>query len=110
VKRIEEVGWISSPAVCGIKRIVSWTGAGDMVPAESAATDGERVNGMQAVSEEVETLVVVLDETCEERRFSRAALDEGSLTITETDGPLTKNDIELILRMFDTGNPFLRGT
>jgi hypothetical protein len=71
-----------------------------MVPAGSATVTGERVNG---VGHEVETLVVVLDETCEERRFSRAALDEGSLTITETNGPLTKDDIELILRMFDIG-------
>ena len=70
----------------------------------------ETTNGViySARADDVGTLVIVLDETAQERQFDRKSLANGTTlqapTINEkVEGLLSKEDIELILRMFDTG-------
>ena len=54
-----------------------------------------------------QSLVLVLDESCHERRYTKTKLHNGihqSPQITDTvEGILSKNDIDMLLTMFDTG-------
>jgi len=54
-----------------------------------------------------QSLVLVLDESCHERRYTKTKLHNGihqSPQITDTvEGILSKNDIDMLLTMFDSG-------
>lgn len=55
------------------------------------------------------SLVLVLDDTCHERRYTKTKLHNGihhSPQTTDTvEGILSKNDIDMLLTVFDTGIP-----
>jgi hypothetical protein len=57
------------------------------------------------------TMVVVLDETCHDRQFSKPTLQNGveaqSRRHDKVDGILSKDDIDMLLTMFDTGSDIL---
>ena len=54
-----------------------------------------------------QSLVLVLDESCHERRYTKTKLHNGihqSPQMTDTvKGILSKNDIDMLLTMFDSG-------
>lgn len=55
----------------------------------------------------LQSLVLVLDETCHERHFSNSSRQNGDETLRRTtdkiEGFLSKHDIDMLLTMFDTG-------
>jgi len=57
------------------------------------------------------TMVVVLDETCHDRQFSKPTLQNGVETQSrlhdKIEGILSKDDIDMLLTMFDTGSDIL---
>jgi hypothetical protein len=69
----------------------------------------ENVNGIKhggGITDDSGTVVVILDETAIEQQFDRKTLgrDDDALTITaQVGGLLSKNDIKVILHLFDTG-------
>jgi len=65
------------------------------------------VDSSDTLMTQQQSLVLVLDESCHERRYTKTKLQNGihqSPQITDTvEGILSKNDIDMLLTMFDSG-------
>lgn len=74
-----------------------------------ADVDDGHTNGI--MTDHQQCLVVVLDESCCERRFEKKAQENGLPQIDDpVEGVLSVQDINLLLSMFDTGCHFLAWT
>jgi hypothetical protein len=68
-------------------------------------------NGVMAQQDANATTVVVLDESCQERHFDKKHSSNGTTSPHITDkieGILSKDDVQMLLSIFDTGTFILR--